>query len=355
MGRIRNFFNRIFGRKQKSLPEQQETYKISEDDLNSVPEVNEEKENLVDNNFKDDLQKNTIQKEEMSFNETLDYFIQSQRLEPICKSPRGRERLEEMLTKVLEKHKVRQEDGVYSLWRVENALEMHFGKPTADRTSITFEDREFYASDYDRNNSEIAPGCQKTTISVNEYGELSEVTEGRGSYLYNRRNPEDKNRPTQCIYSRRERHYEKTGVEDLRIYEQADIPIQGKDGYQKKPSFDYALFDGGDRGKGYPNYYKELGRRQDGITADVAITEHGELKISRAYINSQYGVDNLNISNGEYTKKELPYYRDMTEEQKEKFNEVAKDAISRSKYKEALVSQTPGIEMEDLEQNKSIE
>ena len=43
----------------------------------------------------------------------------------------------------------------------------------------------------------------------------------------------------------------------------------------------------------------------------------------------------------------------MTSEEKEKFNAIAKDGISRSKYKEALVSQTPGIEMEDIEKNKN--
>ena len=38
----------------------------------------------------------------------------------------------------------------------------------------------------------------------------------------------------------------------------------------------------------------------------------------------------------------------MTDEQKENFKSKAADAISRSKYKEALVDQTPGVDMEDI-------
>ncbi len=58
MGRLRQFFNRIFGKKQKKLPEQQ--YQV-----------------MNNNNFKNDLQKNIIPKDEISFNEVSDYFNQS--------------------------------------------------------------------------------------------------------------------------------------------------------------------------------------------------------------------------------------------------------------------------------------
>lgn len=108
-----------------------------------------------------------------------------------------------------------------------------------------------------------------------------------------------------------------------------------------------------------PNYEKTICRRIEGITADIFRIKGTELfsgntniKETRAYINYEHGVDDLLINSpAEYPAEELPYYSQMSYEQKESFNEIAKAAISKSKYKEALVKQTPGVEMEDIEKN----
>ena len=77
-----HFFNRIFGRNQKKLGEAQPRAQAVPLDI-VPPQKPEVKEESIDN-FKEDLQKNTIQKNEMSFDETLDYFIQQQKLNSIC-------------------------------------------------------------------------------------------------------------------------------------------------------------------------------------------------------------------------------------------------------------------------------
>lgn len=350
MGRIRNFFNRIFGKNQKTLGEAQPRTQAVP--LDFVPPTKPKvKEESIDN-FKEDLQKNTIQKNEMSFDETLDYFIQHQKLDPICKNPRGREKLGKMLEKVLTKEKVKAEDGVYNKISVEYALERSFGKsPESERESITFNDRDYYYSDYDRKSSEIAPGCQKTTISVNKSGELSEVTEGRGPYLYNT-NPNEKNKPIQVVFSKSEHHYQKSGIEDRKIEQSCrfdNMQMRGEY-YQAKPAFDYALLDYHKQStRNYPNYKATAAQRHDGILAEVHVVgQEGRNKL--VYLNAEHGVDDL-VATDESI--EARNYLEMTDEQKENFKSKAADAISRSKYKDTLVNQTPGIGMEDIEKDKS--
>jgi len=350
MGRIRNFFNRIFGRNQKKLGEAQP--RAQDVPLDIVPPQKPEvKEESIDN-FKEDLQKNTIQKNEMSFDETLDYFIQQQKLNSICKNPRGREKLGKMLENVLTKEKVKSEDGVYNKIAVEYALERSFGKsPEAERESITFEDRDYYDIESARKDSGIAPGCQKTTISVNKYGELSEVTERRGPYLYNT-NPNEKNKPIQVIFSKSEHHYQKIGIEDRRIEQSCrfdNMQMRGEY-YQAKPAFDYAFLDYNKEGtKNYPNYKATFAKRHDGIIAEVHVVGQ-EGRNKEVYLNAEHGVDDL-VATDESI--EARNYLEMTDEQKENFKSKAADAISRSKYKEALVDQTPGVDMEDIKKSKS--
>lgn len=345
MGRIRNFFNRIFGRNQKKLGEAQP--RAQDVPLDIVPPQKPEvKEESIDN-FKEDLQKNTIQKNEMSFDETLDYFIQQQKLNSICKNPRGREKLGKMLENVLTKEKVKSEDGVYNKIAVEYALERSFGKsPEAERESITFEDRDYYDIESARKDSGIAPGCQKTTISVNKYGELSEVTERRGPYLYNT-NPNEKNKPIQVIFSKSEHHYQKIGIEDRRIEQSCrfdNMQMRGEY-YQAKPAFDYAFLDYNKEGtKNYPNYKATFAKRHDGIIAEVHVVGQ-EGRNKEVYLNAEHGGDDL-VATDESI--EARNYLEMTDEQKENFKSKAADAISRSKYKEALVDQTPGVDMEDI-------
>lgn len=345
MGRIRNFFNRIFGRNQKKLGEAQP--RAQDVPLDIVPPQKPEvKEESIDN-FKEDLQKNTIQKNEMSFDETLDYFIQQQKLNSICKNPRGREKLGKMLENVLTKEKVKSEDGVYNKIAVEYALERSFGKsPEAERESITFEDRDYYDIESARKDSGIAPGCQKTTISVNKYGELSEVTERRGPYLYNT-NPNEKNKPIQVIFSKSEHHYQKIGIEDRRIEQSCrfdNMQMRGEY-YQAKPAFDYAFLDYNKEGtKNYPNYKATFAKRHDGIIAEVHVVGQ-EGRNKEVYLNAEHGVDDL-VATDESI--EARNYLEMTDEQKENFKSKAADAISRSKYREALVDQTPGVDMEDI-------
>lgn len=350
MGRIRNFFNRIFGKNQKTLGEAKPRAQGVPLDI-VPPQKPEVKEESIDN-FKEDLQKNTIQKNEMSFDETLDYFIQQQKLDPICKNPRGREKLGNMLENVLKKEKVKSEDGVYNKISVEYALERTFGKsPEFERESITFVDRDHYDFDNDRENSKIAPGCEKTTISVDKYDQLSEVTEGRGSYLYNT-NPDEKDKPIQVVFSKSEHHYEKSGIEDVRTEQSCrfdNMQMRGEY-YQAEPAFDYAFLNyHNESTKNYPNYKATLARRQDGILAEVHVVGQ-EGRNKHVYLNAEHGVDDL-VTTDESI--EARNYLEMTEEQKEKFKSKATDAISRSKYKEDLVDQTPGVGMEDIEKNKS--
>lgn len=350
MGRIRNFFNRIFGKNQKTLGEAQTRTQAVPLDI-VPPQKPEVKEESFDN-FKEDLQKNTIQKNEMSFDETLDYFIQQQKLDPICKNPRGREKLGKMLEQVLTKEKVKSEDGVYNKISVEYALERSFGKsPESERESITFQDRDYYDIESARKDSRIAPGCRKTTISVNKYGELSEVTEGRGPYLYNT-NPNEKNKPIQVVFSKSEHHYQKTGIEDRRIEQSCrfdNMQMRGEY-YQAKPTFDYALLDyHNESTKNYPNYEATAARRHDGILAEVHVVgQEGRNKL--VYLNAEHGVDDLVVTDESIDARN---YLEMTDEQKENFKSKAANAISRSKYKEALADQTPGVDMEDIEKNKS--
>lgn len=350
MGRIRNFFNRIFGKNQKTLGEAKPRAQGVPLDI-VPPQKPEVKEESIDN-FKENLQKNTIQKNEMSFDETLDYFIQQQKLNPICKNPRGREKLGKMLENVLTKEKVKSEDGVYNKIAVEYALERSFGKsPESERESITFEDMDYYDIESARKDSGIAPGCQKTTISVDKYDQLSEVTEGRGPYLYNTR-PDEKDKPIQVVFTKSEHHYEKSGIEDVRIEQSCKFDNMQMRGeyYQAKPAFDYASLNYHDSTtSNNPNYKATLARRQDGILAEVHVVgQKGENK--HVYLNDQYGVDDLLTTDKSIDARN---YLEMTDEQKEEFESRAADAISRSKYKEALADQTPGVDMEDIEKNKS--
>ena len=177
MGRIRNFFNRLFGKRPKALNEGNEIKRTSNVDIRPLDLENKDEKDI---GFKEDLQKNTVQKDEMSFNETLDYFIQDQKLDLICKNPRGREKLGQMLEEVFQKENVKQEDQVYNKALVEDVLYKNFGKtPKEERTSISFEDKDMYRDDWQKNESRFAPGCRKTTISISDIGELNEVVEGR--------------------------------------------------------------------------------------------------------------------------------------------------------------------------------
>lgn len=350
MGRIRNFFNRIFGKNQKTLGEAKPRAQGVPLDI-APPQKPEVKEESFDN-FKEDLQKNTIQKNEMSFDETLDYFIQQQKLDPICKNPRGREKLGNMLRTVLQKGNVKSEDGVYKTFLVNSALYNAFGKsPEFERDSITFEDREYYYFESDRENSKIAPGCQKTTISVNEYDELSETTEERSSYSYNTR-PDEKDKPIQVVFSKIEHHYQNTGIEDRRIEQSCRFDKMQMRGeyYQAKPVFDYPSLDYHDsKTSNYPNYKATLKQRDDGILAEVHVVGQ-EGRNKHVYLNAEHGVDDLVVTDESIDARN---YLEMTDEQKEEFKSRATNAISRSKYKEALADQTPGVDMEDIEKNKS--
>lgn len=363
MGRIRSFFNRIFGRKHKALNEAREDTNVELDKMNAVPRnlPQEEKEAKT---FKEELEKDIISQDEMSFDDTLDYFIQSQGIEEICKNPRGREKIGNILKEVLKKEHVKDANGVYSKNDINYAIEGALGKAQYGGSSclaikgkneIVYEDRDYYELDSYRDNSDMAPGKKKTTISVDEYGSLSEVEDCRSSYSYNMERPEDRNNPTSVYFYKRTKEYSKAGLQERQEYLSCnikDMKMSGQ-GYDKKPAFDYAFSDGQD-GSGYSDYRREYYARRDGIVADINITENGELKTSSAYLNTEYDhIDDLYISGD--GKGKIPEYRDMTPEEKEEFNTIAKDGISRSKYKEALVSRTPGIELEDIEQNKNRE
>lgn len=358
MGRIRDFFNKIFGRKQKALSEAKENVELETNAI-SRDFPKEEKE---DKTFKEELGKDIISQDEMSFDDTLDYFINSQGIEEICKNPRGREKIGNILKEVLKKEHVKDENGVYSRIDIDYAIkgalgEIQYGGSSClainGKNEIVYEDRDFYELDSFRENSDMAPGKKKTTISVDKYGSLSEVEDGRSSYSYNMERPEDRNKPTSVYFYKRKKEYSKTGLQETQEYLSCnikDMNMSGQ-GYDKKPSFDYALLDR-QGANGYPEYRREFYRRRDGIVADISITENGEHKSSSAYLNTEYDhIDDIYIAGD--GKGKIPEYKDMTPEEKEKFNTIAKDGISRSKYKEALVSQTPGIEMEDIEQNKN--
>ena len=353
MGRIRDFFNKIFGRKQKALNEAKENI---EHETNVIPRDLPKE----DKNFKEELGKATISQDEMSFDDTLDYFINSQGIDEICKNPRGREKIGNILKEVLKKEHVKAENGVYNKIDIDYAIKGALGETTGSsclaingKNEIVYEDRDFYELDSFRENSDMAPGKKKTTISVDKYGSLSEVEDGRSSYSYNMERPEDRNNPTSVYFYKRKKEYNKTGLQETQEYLSCnikDMNMSGQ-GYDKKPSFDYALLDR-QGANGYPEYRREFYRRRDGIVADISITENGEHKSSSAYLNTEYDhIDDIYIAGD--GKGIIPEYKDMTPEEKEKFNTIAKDGISRSKYKEALVSKTPGIEMEDIEQNKN--
>lgn len=351
MGRIRNFFNRLFGKRPKALNEGNEIKRTSNVDIRPLDLENKDEKDM---GFKEDLQKNTVQKDEMNFNETLDYFIQDQKLELICKNPRGREKLGQMLEKVFQKENVEHKDGVYDKYLVDNAIFKYFGEtPKEERRSISFEDRDVYYSDYQKRNTEFAPGCKKTTINVNDFGELNEVVEGRSPFCYNI-HPDDKDKPIELYYSKCERHYEKSGIEDLRIDQEfiSKDGTRGK-GRQARPKYDYALLDY--HRPYHPDGYEgTLSRRTDGIMVNIVNNKNGKTEHRRAYIHSEHGVDDIRY-NHSCDCNELPEYKDMTDEQKENFKSLAVSAISKSKYKQDLVNQTPGVEMEDIEKNKSRE
>lgn len=352
MGRIRNFFNRLFGKRPKALNEGNEIKRAPNVDIRSLNLENKEENDM---GFKEDLQKNTVQKDEMSFNETLDYFIQDQKLDLICKNPRGREKLGQMLEKVFQKENVKQEDQVYNKSLVEHVLYKNFGEtPKEERTSISFEDKDLYRGDFERKHSnDFVPGCEKTTISVSKTGQLNEVIEGRNSFGYNV-DPDDKDKPIEVNYYKREHHYEESGIENERIDQNYKIPnaTEGK-GYSVKAKFDYAPLDY--NYTNYPDGYSAtLARRTDGIMLNIAKFENGEHENRRAYIHSQYGVDDIRY-NFDSDCNELPMYKDMTDEQRENFKKIAVSAISKSKYKKDLVDKTPDVEMEDIKKNMSRE
>ena len=85
---------------------------------------------------------------------------------------------------------------------------------------------------------------------------------------------------------------------------------------------------------------------------EIVNGEHKKNK--RAYIHSEHEVDDIRY-NVASDYNELPMYKDMTDEQKENFKSRAVSAISKSKYKQDLVNQTPGVEMEDIKKNMSRE
>lgn len=349
MGRIRNFFNRLFGKRAKALNEGNEIKKVEYRDIMPTDLKNKEENEM---GFKEDLQKNTVQKDEMNFNETLDYFIQDQKLELICKNPRGREKLGKMLENVFEKENIKPKNGVYDKYVVENAIYDKFGESSKiERKSISYVDRNVYCDDYFKENPEWAPGCKKTTISVDDYGQLNEVVEGRSEFCYNI-HPDDKDKPISLSYYQRERNFAKSGIENCCIdqsYETSNA-IEGR-GYNARPKYDYAKLDY--NASYHPDGYKStLSRRTDGIMVNIVNRKNGKMEHKRLYINSEHGVDDINYSDRLYCN-ELPEYKDMTDEQKEEFKVEAINGISRSKYKGDLVNQTPGVEMEDIEKNKS--
>lgn len=212
MGKIKDFFNKMFGKKPKALGSVSKYLPSNRDILHGE----EEKTDTPD--FKEDLQKNTIQKYEMSFDETLDYFIQNQELETICENPRGREEIGKMLKSFFQAKKIVDKDGVYNRADIARNIEKNFCKEArTNRNYITFTDYNSYSSDDYRHNRNIAPGLVRTRISKDEYGNLEVCRQSRGEYLYEE-NPYEKSisgdkKTPKVYYSELRRKYDKSGLE----------------------------------------------------------------------------------------------------------------------------------------------
>lgn len=313
----------------------------------------------LDNNFKAELAGGTIQENDVSFDDVVSYFIESQGLEEICKNPRGREKIASLLGKVFKKMNVESKDGVYDMSSVEQVIDEAVGKISSGRVclsvkpnEIVYSDSDYYEFDTFRDDGDMAPGYHRTTLSINEYGELKEVEEGRSSYPYNMK-PGTRDNPTPLSYSRRESVYEDTGLQITQQYTSCrydDAKMNGT-GYDKKPLYETAILDDIEAVRHYEHGRFENYRRTNGVMADVQIydSDKGE-KNGRCYLNNQYGVDDIHVNTGiggDLTS--VPPFEELNGDAREQYDRIAKDGISKSKYKEALVAKTPGIDMEDIE------
>lgn len=315
----------------------------------------------LDNNFREELSAGTVTENDVSFDGVVEYFINSQGIEEICKNPRGREKIASIITKVFKKMNIEPKDGVYDMSSVEQAIDEAVGKIPSGRACLSvkpnqveFSDYDYYVFDTDRDNSDMAPGYSKTTLSYNEYGDLNYCAEGYLPYPYNMK-PGTRDNPTPLTYFNRESVYDNTGIQVEQIYSSCyydDARMNGTE-YDKEPLYrtanlkdidDVRHYEPGKRGR-YERY-----RRTNGIMADVVVydSDKGE-KNGRCYLNGQYGFDDLHVSGIGDNLDSVPPFEELNGDAREEYDRIAKDGISRSKYKEALVAETPGIDMKDIE------
>ena len=318
----------------------------------------------LDNKFREELSEGTIHETDMSFDDVVDYFIDSQGLEEICKNPRGREKIASIITKVFKKMNIEPKDGVYDMSSVEQVIDEAVGKIPAGRAclsvkpnEIVYSDSDYYELDTFRDNDDMAPGYLRTTLSINEYDELKEVEARRSSYPYNMK-PGTRDNPTPLSYSRRESVYEDTGLQRTQEYASChydNAEMRGT-GYDKKPLYDIASLNSRQNVRSYANSGKsvraryETYRRTNGIMAEVSIYDSSEgEQHGLCYLNNEHGIDDIHVNSIYGELQPVQTYDELSGDAREEYDRIAKAGISRSKNKEALVAETPGIEMEDIE------
>ena len=318
----------------------------------------------LDNKFREELSAGTVTENDVSFDGVVDYFIDSQGLEEICENPRGREKIASIITKVFKKMNIEPKDGVYDMSSVEQAIDEAVGKIPSGRACLSvkpnqveFSDYDYYVFDTDRDNSDMAPGYRKTTVSINEHGELKEVEEGRSPYSYNMK-PGTRDNPTPLSYSRRESVYEDTGLQSTQEFASChyDNAEMSGTGYDKKPLYDIASLDSQENVRSYANSGKsvraryEKYRRTNGIMAEVSIydSSKGE-QHGLCYLNNEHGIDDIHVNSIYGELQPVQTYDELSGDAREEYDRIAKTGILRSNYQEALVAETPGIDMEDIE------
>lgn len=317
MGRIKNFFNKIFGRQPKALNEAKENYAIPRD----LPE-DERKSSLQET-----LESQTIKPDELNLDGVVDMMVEAYGLENICKNARGREMLTDMVKNKIDLDAF-SKNGAYSVEYAKGTLERAFGK-FEKQGKITLKEENMYVNNYtkEHNDGTYVGGKCFTTLEADENGKLVETCEGCWEH---EKNSED----TPISYYKNSRTFDESGIEVEKVLmNETKEHMNTFRGVPNKQSFgDPEMIIHGS---------STIVKRVDGLYAEVASRKNGQTVRGESFVNTEYGIDDL-YTTGMDEKIDRPDLDNMSNSEREQYDKSVKDVIGKSKYKEGLTKMIPG-------------
>lgn len=319
MGRIKSFFNRIFGRQPKALNEAKTNYGIPRDLLEE-----ERKPSLQET-----LEAQTIKPDKLNLDGVVDMMVEAYGLENICKNARGRDMLNDIVKNKIDLYSHTKED-VYSVEYVKSTLERAFGK-FKKQGKITLREDNMYVDNYtkEHNDGKYAGGTRFTTIEADEKGKLVETCEGCWEYEKNKEE-------APVMYYKNTRTIDESGIEIEKTAMRDTKELMNTYGNVPKVQ---SLGDPETISSGE----SEVVRRVDGLYAEVAVRKNGQTVRGESRVNTEHGIDDL------YTtvmskKIDRPNLDEMSNYEREQYDKSVKEIIGKSKYKEGLTKMIPGAE-----------